>query len=531
MNIRGLQFRFMAMVVAITALLSIAAGTAAYLLSYQRATSNGETTLHGLMSAIEKSAAIGVYAQDKVLLQELIDGLAQNPLVAKVEVIDAKGHTLVSHINQSEHGTQGETKTSTVSRRLISPFDKGEHLGAVVITEDLVHMQQLAAKEAQPLSVMFVLQSVLLAIAIYIMGDRLVSQPIVRLAKALRRMQAGSSDQLRIPTGHEMDEIGSLVGGANALLKTNQEALSKERDLRTEVERMEAQYRQIFDSSSAGIFVLGPDGRLINCNPTVLRILGLTLESMQQLRGYDFVSSVFSRPDRALNLIDAAMRCGETLSDDMELSRSTGDPRWVHCLISVQGASQCVEGVMYDITERKHIEAKTLHQAAHDGLTGLSNRAACDDGLDHFIVEAARTHESVSVLYIDLDGFKRVNDLMGHKAGDQVLMQCAQRMKACLRRSSDVIGRVGGDEFVVGLYGVGSNDAILDKIASEIVQSLCEPIVLDNGQIARVGASVGMACFPLHGNTRKQVLAEADQAMYAVKHSGKNAYAMAMVAR
>ena len=519
------------MVIGITALLSIAAGSAAYFLSYHRAAENGRIILDGLLTAIEKSAAIGVYAQDKVLLQELIDGLAQNPFVSKVSVIDHKGLVLVSHANQTDHTLKDDAQTSTVHRRLISPFDKNEVLGEIVITEDALHMQQSATTEAQSLAVMFVLQSVLIAITIYVMGDRLVSRPIVGLAKALRRMQAGSTNQLRIPTGHEMDEIGSLVGGANALLRTNQEALSKERDLRAEVERMEAQYRQIFDSSSAGIFVLGPDGRLINCNPTVLHILGLTLESMKQLRGHDFVSSVFTRPDRALNLIDASLRSGETLSDDMELSRPTGDARWVHCLISVQGASQCVEGVMYDITERKMLEVQTLHQAAHDSLTGLRNRASCDEDLDLFIASAARANEAVSVLYIDLDGFKQVNDTMGHKAGDQVLMQCAKRMQACLRRSSDVIGRVGGDEFIIGLQGVGPSDPVLGQIAEAIVHSLCEPIVLDDGRIARVGASVGMACFPLHGGSRKQVMAEADQAMYAVKHSGKNAYAMAMVAR
>ncbi|MDE2076346.1 MAG: diguanylate cyclase [Burkholderiales bacterium] len=509
----------------VTSVLTLIAAMAAYQLGYRRALDAGRATLNGLIAAIEKSASIGAYAHDTVLLQEVIDGIAQHELVSKVEVIDPDGRVLVSKSPSRDNppSSGGEV----VHRNLLSPFDRSEKVGEIRVTADVDHMERTAQRDANALAWMFVLQSVVLAVVIYVLGNRLMSQPIVKLAGLLRLMKPGTSEQLIVPKGHEHDEIGSLVDGANALLRTNQEALHKERDLRAQIEKMEAQYRQIFDSSSAGIFVLAHDGVLINCNPTALRVLGLALEDMQVLKGQDFIKRVFARPDRALNLIDEAARCGETVADDLELLHEGDSAKWVHCLISVQGESNWIEGVMYDITERKLAEADALHQAEHDSLTGLRNRAACDMALDHFIAEAAVNHVPVSVLYIDLDGFKQVNDHFGHKAGDQVLIECARRIKTSLRRSSDLVGRVGGDEFVAALYGVGPTDQVLCQVAGDIVYALCQPIPVEGDQVAYVGASVGIAVFPIHGPSRKQVLSAADEAMYGVKHSGKNSFALA----
>lgn len=525
MRRHGLQVRFMMAVVLITTVLAMVAAVVSYGLGYERALAAGRGTVNGLITAVEKSASIGAYAQDRVLLQEVIDGIAQHELVAQVEVLDTTGHPLVTRRSVRD-GVQ-KMAGEVVSRDLLSPFDRSEKVGRIRVTADNVHMENSARADAKALAWMFVTQSVVLALLIFGLGNQLVSKPIVRLASLLRTMKPGTSEELGQLPGHEHDEIGSLVDGANALLRSNHLALNKERELRAEIEEMEAQYRQIFDSSSAGIFVLGRDGHLINCNPTALRVLGVKLDEMQRLKAKDFVRQVFARPDRALNLIDEAARCGETVSDDLELIHHGDLPRWVHCLISVQGDSHWIEGVMYDITERKRAEAHTQHQAEHDSLTGLRNRAACDVALDHFMAEATVNHVPVSVLYIDLDGFKQVNDRLGHKAGDLVLIECANRLRSALRRSSDLVGRIGGDEFVAGLYGVGPADPVLSQIASDIVESLCQPITLDDGQVAYVGASVGIACYPIHGPNRKQILSAADEAMYGVKHSGKNAYALA----
>ena len=260
---------------------------------------------------------------------------------------------------------------------------------------------------------------------------------------------------------------------------------------------------------------------------------------MNRFKAADIIHDVFARPDHVLNLIDQSLRLGGTVSDDLELLGPGDASRWVHCLISVQHAEGWpqnriaqddfhVEGVMYDITDRKSAEAQARHLAEHDALTGARNRRASEDMLERLLIEATADSQPVSVLFLDLDGFKQINDQHGHHAGDQVLVQCAQRMRLSLRRSSDVVGRLGGDEFVILLKGVGATDPLLIQLTHQLMESVCAPITLDGGVTVSVGISVGMACSPEHGLTGRQLLLAADEAMYAVKHTGKNAFAMAI---
>lgn len=518
------------------------AATLAYRLGFDRAIANGRTTLEGLIVAVEKTAAIGAYTFDTVLLQEVAVGLSRNPLSAKVEIRNPMGTLLVMTLADGVSADTASKSEVTVERSLQSPFDAKESVGVLRIKANMAHLQATARAEAVTLAVLMTAQTVAVAVLLYLVASRFVSRPIVILANTLRLMKPGAGKRLLMPPLHQNDEIGVLISGANALLHANEIALRRERDLRAEIEKMEAQYRQIFDSSSAGIFVLNADGHLINSNPTALKMVGLPMSDIHRLQREDFVQQVFARPERMRDMIADAGRRNDTVSADIELRDNGGVARWVHCLISVQNEPPSpssratdqepngimVEGVMYDVTERKKVEKAVQHQAEHDGLTGLKNRATSDVEIDRFIADAAKTETPVSLLYIDLDGFKRVNDVLGHKAGDQVLILCAYRMRAAVRRSSDLIARVGGDEFLVALHNVGPGDVNLSQVARDLVDTLCEPIVLDDGQIAQIGASIGIACYPNNGVTRKALLYEADAVMYEVKRTGKNSFAVAV---
>jgi len=218
------------------------------------------------------------------------------------------------------------------------------------------------------------------------------------------------------------------------------------------------------------------------------------------------------------------------LSADLELLHADRMTRWVHCLISVQGRQtqqRLVEGVMYDVTERKRLEAEVRHRAEHDGLTGLMNRTSLDAALDRWLDAAGTAHRALSVLYLDLDGFKRINDAFGHKAGDRVLIECARRLRTIAPTDGSLVARIGGDEFVVVLDAVGPDDPALVATATRLIAELQQPIELDPDRRVEVGASVGIACFPRHGSVRRGLLQAADAAMYEVKRSGRNAVAMA----
>jgi len=165
---------------------------------------------------------------------------------------------------------------------------------------------------------------------------------------------------------------------------------------------------------------------------------------------------------------------------------------------------------------RKHAEARLEHMAYHDSLTGLPNRVLLHDRLQQAILAAQRGFEPLSLLVLDLDGFKAINDSLGHHAGDGALQEVAVRLQARLR-DVDTVARLGGDEFALLLPRTDADGAIL--AARKILLDLGRPVVVEGHQ-AFIGASVGIACFPEHGANPDALLQRADIAMYVAKSGG-----------
>lgn len=182
-----------------------------------------------------------------------------------------------------------------------------------------------------------------------------------------------------------------------------------------------------------------------------------------------------------------------------------------------------------DITVQKQIESRLLQQALTDPLTGLPNKRLFNDRLDRAISEARRDGSLVALLFADLDGFKPVNDRLGHAAGDELLKQVATRMLACVR-ASDTVGRLGGDEFAVLVRDANSRDDC-ENVAKKILSSLAQPFNLpaaagaDPAPQATISVSVGISLFPDHGQDADFLLQNADEAMYLAKGRGKNRHA------
>lgn len=171
--------------------------------------------------------------------------------------------------------------------------------------------------------------------------------------------------------------------------------------------------------------------------------------------------------------------------------------------------------------ERKRIEQQMHRQASYDTLTGLPNRRLFNNRLREEIVRAERGAYNVAVLFIDLDHFKEVNDTLGHEFGDRLLVDAAQRIRACIRES-DTVARLGGDEFVIALAEVG--DIIpQSRVAQNIVETLAQPFQLDDHH-AYVSASIGIASYPQDADNAETLIGCADQAMYAAKDIGRNSF-------
>ncbi|MGE3327277.1 MAG: diguanylate cyclase [Acidimicrobiia bacterium] len=183
----------------------------------------------------------------------------------------------------------------------------------------------------------------------------------------------------------------------------------------------------------------------------------------------------------------------------------------------VSGQLDHIALVARDITEVREVHARLTHLASHDNMTGLPNRALCMDRLRQAGERAKRGDNRFAVLFCDLDGFKAVNDELGHDAGDQVLIEIAARLKGAVR-GSDTVARLGGDEFVVVCEGLEDRSQA-EVIARRIIASIDEPVMTEAG-VASVGISIGLAHSGIHSDV-DDVLRRADEAMYRAKSLGK----------
>jgi len=249
-----------------------------------------------------------------------------------------------------------------------------------------------------------------------------------------------------------------------------------------------------------------------------------------------FSQSVAERADRTMKdvlgseeyakrkpQIDAALR-GQRVAFER---RVTGNGLGHHLQIDYVpefGAAGQVIGIFalaQDITRRKQNEERLVSAALHDPLTGLANRQLLADRVSRAIAHARRNRSAPAVVYLDLDGFKEVNDTLGHDAGDRLLQMVAQRLVAAVREV-DTVARVGGDEFVIALWQVnGAGDAA--SVASKLIRTVSRRCEV-GGRTIKITVSAGIGIYPAHGEDAATLLKSADLALHEAKHSGKNAY-------
>lgn len=178
-------------------------------------------------------------------------------------------------------------------------------------------------------------------------------------------------------------------------------------------------------------------------------------------------------------------------------------------------------GIARDISEKKESEKIIHFQAYHDTLTRLPNRTLLNDRLVQAISHAKRNNEKLSVMFLDLDRFKNINDTLGHMMGDKLLQSVADRLKKCLREC-DTLARIGGDEFTILLPEI-HNKGDSELIAQKIIDTLKHPFNLNNQEVF-ISTSIGIANYPADGETKESLLKHADIAMYAIKNKGKDGY-------
>lgn len=226
--------------------------------------------------------------------------------------------------------------------------------------------------------------------------------------------------------------------------------------------------------------------------------------------------------EKGSRIVEQAIAHGEPYAIEFAVTRRDGQQIWVWekgRSVEVEGQLM-LEGIMLDITDRKRLERELARMATHDSLTGLFNRREVERRLDEEIVRAGRYERPVAVLWIDLDHFKTVNDEHGHASGDEVLRRISTLLQESVR-AMDIVGRYGGEEFVLVLPEHNARQAwdTAERLR-ELVAS--QPVRLSNAVTIRLSVSIGIAIYPEHGQTADSLCDWADKAMYEAKRSGRN---------
>ena len=258
-------------------------------------------------------------------------------------------------------------------------------------------------------------------------------------------------------------------------------------------------------------------------SPSVARVLGWDVDSTD---GSSFVDALHdSDQPRWRTIVDFVMEDsdGEMVAE-WQVRHADGSWRFLQSIITNLIHEPSVGGLVLnsrDITDQKTLEDQLRHQAFHDQLTGLANRALFLEHLDQALRRQSRMGGELAVLFIDLDEFKNVNDLHGHTLGDELLRQAAERLRTTLR-DADAIARIGGDEFAALFEGVALGlDA--SAAAERIIESFAQPFLIESSEVL-VTASMGMALNEIGTESAEDLIRNADLAMYAAKTTNKGRY-------
>ena len=323
--------------------------------------------------------------------------------------------------------------------------------------------------------------------------------------------------------------FGVVIGCGVVLVRRLRYATAQLEQTARQVEEAGSRLQVLVEHVPAAVYIdmADPDvsdgGRLAYMSPQISGILGYRPDEL--VGDPELWPSRIHPDDRAaaLEAYEAHWLTGQPLRAEYRMLRRDGTEVWLRDEAyampdDTQSGHPVSQGLLVDITDRKRLESKLIHDALHDPLTGIANRVLLRDHLERALARRGRIASTIGLLFVDLDDFKRINDSYGHAAGDEILVRVAERIVGAVR-ADDVVGRQSGDEFAVLLTHVRDVDDAVTS-ADRILAELRRPILLGAHSIV-IGGTIGVAIASEPGASAEDLLTQADAAMYAAKADGK----------
>jgi len=461
--------------------------------------------LNELLDTVESTASVATFVEDKQLAADMVAGLLKNDGVAQVVVMGTNKMLLAS---DGKSGTRAAgaipaTTSRAISRPIRSPFDKNKIIGEITLEPDFVEINRQVREKVTVTVAMLALQLAFVAAAVVLILLFAVVRPIRTLSFNLHHIDAAAGEKLKLPKGHEGDEIASLTDDINKLAGTLVASLSQEKQLRLQQAIDEQKYHSIFDNAGSGIFIADASGSIFSFNRSFAR---LTRFPIMANGGVPTLADLpWSDYERLAEMLNVCLRQRNEQTADFELI--TEKPCWVNVILSAVSDLQ-VQGVVTDVTPSKQAEADAKQMAITDKLTGLANRS----GLERYLPEVIRQRpgEPLAMMVVNIKGFRQINESMGMSAGDELLRVIAKRLTGSVKKT-DLIARIGGHEFALVLQGV-CTQAAAEQVGMRITDVLRKIVEINETTIAS-DCSIGIAFYPEDGSDLSALLRNAEVAL------------------
>lgn len=352
-----------------------------------------------------------------------------------------------------------------------------------------------------------------------------------RMAKTIQAIQNGATlEEAKYESEGEM--TGAMKVLIATILSMYDSICNRTVQLMREIlerQKIEAKQRlstNVFENTLDAICITDKNFNIVEINPSFCRAAESDSETLIE-RYLPDIKPALKNPALFEKIMSELERCGHWSGEICYHQPNNGQHKpheeWL-TLSSAKNELGVVTNyvaVFSNVANLLELKNELEHHAYHDALTGLPNRILLYDRLKQAILRSDRNHKPLAICYLDLDGFKKVNDTLGHSAGDELLKEVAHRFSKLLR-ANDTVARLGGDEFVI-LFGDLTDSEDYKLLLDRVLQHINEPIFID-GDEANVSASIGVTLYPLDKNSADELLEHADVAMYHAKQSGKSQY-------
>ncbi len=518
----SLNVRLLRRILVVSALLTVIATGIQLYADYRKDIERLDDRIASIKSSHLPALALSVWQVDPQLIETQLQSIRSLPDVHAVELKTAYGGFYRAGAEQPAQDPR--------SYDVALIFERGRRiaLGSLRVSVDLGSINDRTMRR---LLVMLATEGVrifFVSFGILLIVQFTVSRHLADIAAYLRHFRTDSLDEpLSLKRGRQKtrDELDVFVAAFNGMRENLRAELEQLEDVKKSLQVSEETHRLALDAAHDGLWDWDIKEGTVTYSPAWCRILG----EQEVAPEYETWASRIHPDDREATLASLQEHlAGRSDTWSAEHRLKTHDGNWIWVLgrgrvvaLDADGKPKRMVGTMSDISQTKEKEELVWHQANYDALTELPNRTLFHELLNREISFSVRAEKMIWVLFLDLDGFKEVNDVLGHQSGDRLLTKVANRLIDTVRQC-DVVARLGGDEFVVMLAGKLSS-ADVDRIAGKLIEVVSKPYDLA-GQEVFITTSIGIASYPNDASNAGDLIKFADQSMYEAKKQGKNQF-------